>query len=126
MSFRTPLKQALGLGASHTGTSFWWAQRVTAVALIPLLIWFVLGVARYGRADYASVRAWLGSPTTAVLMMLALATSFYHGMLGIQVILEDYVDHEMLRLALIMLVKFTAVVLAAAGIFAVLSIAFGG
>lgn len=126
MSFRTPLKQALGLGASHTGTSHWWAQRVTAVALVPLLIWFVLGIARYGRADYASVRAWLGSPTTAVLMILALATSFYHGLLGIQIILGDYVDHEALRLVLSLLVKFATVVLAAAGIFAVLLIAFGG
>lgn len=125
MNFRTPLKLALGLGAAHAGTSRWWAQRTTSVALVPLLIWFVIGVALHGGADYAGVRAWLGSPTTAILMILTLATAFYHGALGIQVILEDYVAHEALRLALSVLVKFSAVVLAAAGIFAVLSIAFG-
>lgn len=126
MSFRTPLKQASGLGASHSGTSRWWAQRVTSIALVPLLIWFVIGIALHSGADYASARAWLGSPTTAVLMILTLATAFYHGALGIQVILEDYVAHEVLRLALSVLVRFAAVVLATAGIFAVLSIALGG
>lgn len=126
MSFRTPLKQALGLGAGHSGTSHWWVQRVTSVALVPLIAWFIIGLARHGGADYASARAWLGSPITAVLMILTLATIFYHGVLGIQVILEDYVGHETVRLALIVLVKFAAIVLAAAGIFAVLSIAFGG
>lgn len=126
MSFRTPLKQALGLGASHSGTSQWWLQRVTAVALVPLLIWFIIGLARYSGADYESAHAWLGSPITAVLMILTLATTFYHGALGIQIVLEDYVGDGALRLALIVLVKFAAVAIAAAGIFAVLSIAFGG
>ncbi|MDN5849513.1 MAG: succinate dehydrogenase, hydrophobic membrane anchor protein [Nitrococcus sp.] len=126
MSFRTPLKQALGLGASHSGTSHWWLQRVTAVALVPLLIWFIIGLVRHGGADYESARAWLGSPITAVLMILTLATTFIHGALGIQIILEDYVGHDALKLALIVLVKFAAVAIAAMGIFAVLSIAFGG
>lgn len=125
MSLRTPLKQALGLGASHSGTARWWAQRVTAVALIPLLVWFVIGIMRHAGADYASVHAWLGSPVTAVLMVLMLATAFYHGALGMEVILEDYVSHETARLALVVLVNFAAVVLAAAGIFAVLLVALG-
>ncbi|MDN5871326.1 MAG: succinate dehydrogenase, hydrophobic membrane anchor protein [Nitrococcus sp.] len=126
MSFRTPLKQAMGLGASHSGTSQWWLQRVTAAALVPLLIWFVIGLVRHAGADYESARAWLGSPIAAVLMILTLATTFYHGALGIQIVLEDYIDHDALKLALIVLVKFAAAAIAAVGIFAVLSIAFGG
>lgn len=126
MSFRTPLKQALGLGASHSGTAHWWAQRTTAVALVPLFIWFIIGLVRHSEADYASAQAWLGAPIPAVLMILFLATTFYHGALGLQVVLEDYVDHKLARRALVVLVKFAAVILAVAGIFAVLSIAFGG
>lgn len=126
MSFRTPLKQALGLGAARSGTPHWWAQRVTAAALVPLLVWFVIGLASHSGADYASARAWIGAPLTAVLLTLTLSITFYHGALGIQVILEDYVGHELARLVLIVLVNFAAVILAAAGIFAVLSIAFGG
>ncbi|MCO6439948.1 MAG: succinate dehydrogenase, hydrophobic membrane anchor protein [Nitrococcus mobilis] len=126
MSFRTPLKQALGSGASHSGTSRWWAQRVSSVALVPLLIWFIIGMVHHGGADYTDARAWLGSPITAVLTILTLAVSFYHGALGMQVIVEDYVGHETVRLALVVLVKFAAVVLAVAGIFAVLLVALGG
>lgn len=126
MSFRTPLKQALGLGASHSGTSRWWAQRVSSVALVPLLIWLIIGIVRHGGADYTEARAWLGSPITAVLTILTLAASFYHGALGMQVIVEDYVSHETGQLALVALVKFAAAVLAVAGIFAVLLVALGG
>ncbi len=125
MSFRTPLKQALGLGASHSGTSRWWAQRVSSVALVPLLIWLIIGMVHHGGADYAGARAWLGSPVTAVLAILALVASFYHGALGMQIIVEDYVGHETVRLVLVVLVKFAAVVFAVAGIFAVLLVALG-
>lgn len=124
--FRSPIKDARGLGASHYGVGHWWAQRTTALALVPLLLWFVIGIALHGGADYAAAREWVGSPVTAVLMVLTLGAVFYHGALGAQVVLEDYVEGEGLKLVLIMLVRAAAIVLALAGIFAVLSIAFGG
>lgn len=126
MSYRSPIKDARGLGSAHYGVGHWWAQRTTALALIPLLIWFVVGIALYGGADYDAARAWVSSPVTAVLMVLTLGAVFYHGALGIQVVIEDYVDGEGLKLALIILIRSAAIVLALAGIFAVLSIAFGG
>lgn len=124
--FRSPIKDARGLGASHYGVGHWWAQRTTALALIPLLLWFVIGIALHGGADYAAARDWVGSPVTAVLMVLTLAAVFYHAALGLQVVIEDYVDGEGMKLVLIMLVRAAAIVLVLAGIFAVLSIAFGG
>ncbi|HKJ94309.1 MAG TPA: succinate dehydrogenase, hydrophobic membrane anchor protein [Gammaproteobacteria bacterium] len=126
MAFRSPIKEARGLGAAHHGVGHWWAQRVTAIALVPLLLWFVVGVAAHSSADYAQAVAWIGSPVNAVLMILSVAVAFYHGSLGVQVILEDYVDSEGLLVTLDVLQKFVAVVFAAAGIFAVLKIAFGG
>lgn len=126
MSFRSPIKDARGLGSAHHGVGHWWAQRLTAVALVPLMLWFVVGVAAHSSADYANAVAWIGAPVNAVLMILTVAMVFYHGALGIQVILEDYVDSEPARVVLDVLQKFAAVVLAAAGIFAVLKIAFGG
>lgn len=126
MSYRTPIKHARGLGSAHFGVAHWWAQRTSALALIPLLIWFVVGIAVHSSAGYDAARAWIASPVAAVLMVLTLGAVFYHATLGLQVVLEDYVDGEGLKLALIILVRFAAIVLALAGIFAVLSIAFGG
>ncbi|MGD8709437.1 MAG: succinate dehydrogenase, hydrophobic membrane anchor protein [Ectothiorhodospiraceae bacterium] len=126
MEYRTPIKHARGLGSAHHGVGHWWAQRLTAVALIPLLIWFTVGVAAHSGADYQQAVAWIGSPVNAVLLILTVVVLFYHGTLGVQVVLEDYVDNDALRLVLIVLQKFAAVVLGAAGVFAVLKIAFGG
>ena len=126
MQFRTPIKQARGLGSAHHGTGHWIAQRVTSVALVPLLIWLALGIAVYSSADFASARAWIGSPVPAVLLIVTLAVTFYHGVLGMRVILEDYVAHRGIRLAINLLVQFAAVLLAVAGVFAVLKIALGG
>lgn len=126
MQFRTPVKQAKGLGSAHYGTAHWWAQRVTSVALVPLTLWFVIGIAATSGAGHAQAVAWIGSPVNAVLLILLLAVTFYHGALGVQVVLEDYVANHALQVAAIVLVKFAAAVLATAGIFAVFSIAFGG
>jgi succinate dehydrogenase / fumarate reductase membrane anchor subunit len=126
MQFRSPVKQAKGLGSAHYGTAHWWAQRVTSVALVPLMLWFVAGIAAGSGAGHADAVAWIGSPVNAVLLVLLLAVSCYHGALGVQVVLEDYVGNHALQIAAIVLVKFAATVLATAGIFAVLSIAFGG
>ena len=125
MSLRTPLAAARGLGSAKEGVDHWWKQRLSAVALVPLLLWFGFSVALMGTADYYTVVDWLANPVNAVLMVLVLAVGFWHGALGIQVVVEDYVATEWKKIALIVLVQFAAVVLALAGIFAVLRIALG-
>lgn len=126
MEFRAPIKQARGLGAARHGTGHWWAQRLTAVGLVPLMLWFVIGIASNAGAGYGAAVAWVGSPVNAVLLVLFFGALFYHASLGLQVILEDYVGNEALRLALIVLEKFAALLLAATAIFSVLKTAFGG
>lgn len=126
MRFRTPIKQARGLGSAHHGTGHWWAQRMTAVALVPLMLWFVVGIASNAGAGHAEATAWIGAPVNAVLLILLLSTAFYHGALGLQVIIEDYVADRAARTVAIMLVRFGAAVLAVSSVFAILRIALGG
>jgi len=126
MSFRTPLGRARGLGTAKQGTGHWLAQRITAVALIPLSLWFVMSVMIYMRADYVTVSIWLHSSVVSVLLVLLLGTLYYHAYLGLQMVIEDYVHDEWLKVSSLMLTKFICVLLAAAGIFAILRVAFGG
>jgi succinate dehydrogenase / fumarate reductase membrane anchor subunit len=125
MKFRTPLARARGLGSAKSGTHHWWMQRLTAVALVPLSLWFVATLISMATADYATVVAWLNSPLSAILGCALIVAVFYHGQLGLQVIVEDYVDTEWLKLVSILLANFLSLLLAAACLFAVLSIAFG-
>ena len=125
MSLRSPLGSARGLGAAKSGTHHWWMQRVTAIALLPLMLWLVYGLACMAGADHATVVAWLSQPLTAVGMILLLAAMFYHSQLGLQVVIEDYVHDEGAKIASLILMKFAHIALAAAGIFAVLKVAFG-
>ncbi|MGE5146160.1 MAG: succinate dehydrogenase, hydrophobic membrane anchor protein [Candidatus Eiseniibacteriota bacterium] len=125
MSYRTPIGRARGLGSAKDGTAHWWAQRLTALALVPLVLWFVISVVGLIGQGRGAVLDWIEQPVTAGLMILLIGAVFHHGQLGVQVVIEDYVHNEAAKLALIVLVKFAAVVLALTGILAVLSIAFG-
>lgn len=125
MSLRTPLSEARGLGSAKEGVGHWWNQRLTAIALVPLTLWFGFSVALLGTADYYTVVDWIAHPVNAVLLTLMLAVGFWHGALGIQVVIEDYVATEWKKITLLLLVQFAAAVLALAGIFAVLYIALG-
>ncbi|MFI4979641.1 MAG: succinate dehydrogenase, hydrophobic membrane anchor protein [Nevskiales bacterium] len=125
MSLRSPLSQARGLGSAKDGVHHWWMQRLTALALIPLSLWFVFSIARYHLADYPTMILWLHNPYVAIALVLYFAALFYHSVLGVQVVIEDYVAGEALKLGSIVLVKFAHFALAAASIFAVLKIAFG-
>jgi succinate dehydrogenase / fumarate reductase membrane anchor subunit len=122
-SLRSPLGRVRGLGSAKEGVAHWWAQRVTALALVPLVLWFVIAVISLAGADYARTTAWIASPVPAILLVLLIVATFYHAVLGMQVVIEDYIHPESLRIALILLVKAAAIVLAAAAIFAVLKIA---
>jgi succinate dehydrogenase / fumarate reductase membrane anchor subunit len=123
---RSTLGRVRGLGSAKEGVAHWWAQRLTAIALIPLTLWFVISIISLAGADHAAVAKWVARPVPAVLLLLLIAATFHHTQLGVQVVIEDYVDAEGARLALVLLVKAAALVLAAAAGFAVLSLAFGG
>jgi succinate dehydrogenase / fumarate reductase membrane anchor subunit len=124
-SLRSPLAEARGLGSAKYGTEHWWHQRLSAIALIPLTIWFVLGVIRHLGADHAAFTAWLKSPFSAVMMVLTVVVTFHHAVGGLQVVIEDYVHNEWAKLAGVIAVKFLSFALAAACVFAVLKISFG-
>ena len=123
---RTPLSRARGLGSARQGVHHWWAQRITAVALIPLVTWFAISLIMMSGADYTVVRAWIGSPVVMALLTLTIVIGLHHGQLGMQEVVEDYVHSEGLKLALIVLLRFTAVFFGLATIVAILRIGFGG
>ncbi len=125
MSLRTPLARAHGLGSAQEGVGHWWHQRLTAIALVPLILWLGFSVALMGTADYYTVVGWLEHPVNAGLMILTLAVAFWHGALGLQVVIEDYVTTHWKKVTLLLLVQFAAVVLALTGILSVLLILFG-
>ena len=113
MSMRAPLAQVRGHGSAKAGAHHWWAQRLTAIALVPLSLWFVASVAAVASADYATAVAWLASPWNSAMLILLIAATFYHAQLGMHVVFEDY------------LVRFLAILLAAVSIIAVLRTAWG-
>jgi len=122
---RTPLGRVRGLGSAKEGTEHFWAQRLTAIALVPLALWFVASLAVYTGADHATAKAWLAEPFSAVVMVLLVVTGFHHAQLGLQVVIEDYVSTEWIKVLSIILVKLGALALGVAAIFSVLKIAFG-
>lgn len=126
MGFRTPLGRARGLGSAREGTGHWWAQRLTAIALVPLCLWFVAGIIGLVGAGHGAAVAWIASPVNAVLLVLLILAVFHHGQLGLQVVIEDYVHTEWRKITLIIAVKFGALILGLAAVFAVGRIAFGG
>ncbi len=125
MSLRSPLGRVSGLGSAKDGTAHWWAQRVSAVALIPLTLWFVFSLMALPGLDYATVRTWLSYPLTAFLAVLLAAVLAYHSYLGTSVVIEDYVHSAGMKLLWLLLLRFLYVLVGGASIFAVLRIAFG-
>lgn len=120
MSFKSPLKTVKGLGSSHHGTQHWWAQRLTAVALIPLSLWFMVIALRSMQSSEALVMS-LQSPMNTVLMIVFLGTVLYHGTLGIQVVIEDYVHNQTQKTVLLVLTQYASILTAVAGIVAVVT-----
>lgn len=124
--FRSPLSVVKGHGSAKDGTHHFWMQRVTAVALVPLIVWFCLSLAMMPEATYATVVAWMKSPFNSVMLILSIFASFYHLSLGLQVILEDYISNNNVRMFSILGVKLGCFFFAALGIFSVIKIAVGG
>lgn len=125
MPMRSPLGRAIGLGSAKEGVTHWWRQRVSALALVPLTVWFVIAVIGLAGADHATFVAWVRNPMTAIFLILLLIATFYHAALGLQVVIEDYVEREWARLASLLVMWLLCVLFAVRGIFAVLKLSLG-
>jgi len=125
MSLRSPLGRVLGTGSARDGTGHWWAQRVTAVALVPLTLWFFLSLLLLPAIDYETVRAWLAQPGSSLLGVLLIGVLTYHSYLGTTVIVEDYVHGGSAKVVSLMLLRFLYVLFGGASILAILRVAFG-
>ncbi len=123
---RTPLRQARGLGSAKDGVGHWIGQRTTAIALAPLSIWFIFSMVAFAGADYATMAAYIANPLVSVLMILFILAAFHHLRLGIQVVIEDYIEKEGTRIALLLTTNFLAFGLGIASILAVLRLSLMG
>ena len=122
---RSPLGRAIGLGSAKEGVEHLLLQRITAVALVTLTLWFAIALIRLIGADLDTVQEWVGRPLPAICLVLLLIATFYHASLGLQVVIEDYVHGEFGRLGLVIVVRLACVAFAVAGIVAVLTLALG-
>ncbi|HSR54625.1 MAG TPA: succinate dehydrogenase, hydrophobic membrane anchor protein [Alphaproteobacteria bacterium] len=122
---RSRLGRVRGLGSAKEGAAHWWAQRLTAIALVPLTFWLVASLAGLWGATHAEVIAWLRGPVAPVVMIALLIAGFHHLQLGLQVVIEDYVHSEAAKWTLIIAAKLGSVFAGLIGIVAVLRIAFG-
>jgi succinate dehydrogenase / fumarate reductase membrane anchor subunit len=124
MSLRTPLGRVRGLGSAKEGVGHWWAQRVTALALVPLTLWFAVSMISVVHTDYAGAVTWIGAPLNSALLILLLVCVFYHALLGLQVVIEDYVHGEGIKLATLLVTKFILTLLGAIAVVSVLRVTF--
>jgi len=123
---RSMLGRARGLGAAKSGTQHWWSQRVTAIALIPLSLWFVISIFTLIGAPRSAVAAWASGPITATLLLATIAALFQHMYLGVQVVIEDYIHSERARMAALLATKGITALLVLAAAVSVLKLAFTG
>lgn len=121
--FRTPLSRVKGLGSAKEGTGHFWTQRLTAIAMVPLVLWLGFSIASLSSMDNVAIREWLSQPFNAIVMILFIITGFNHARLGLQVVIEDYVGSHGPRTVAIIAVNFAAAALAVTGVFSVLRIA---
>jgi succinate dehydrogenase / fumarate reductase membrane anchor subunit len=124
-SLRSPLGHARGLGSAKDGTHHWWAQRLTALALIPLSIWVVYSILNLADSSYVEFVSWLRNPLHVTLLILMVAATFHHAQLGVQVVLEDYISNHAWRAGCVIAVKFTCAALAVLCIVSIIIVAFG-
>ena len=122
MSLRSPLGRVRGLGSAKEGVGHWWMQRLTSIALAPLAILFVLLCLHLLNANYVEVRDMVANPLVAVLLLSFMISLYYHGMLGLQVVIEDYVHQRWMEISLLIAVRFSAFLLGAASVLAILRI----
>ena len=120
---RTDLGRVRGLGTAKEGVHHWWMQRLTAIALIPLTLWFIISIATLNNASYAETVNWLSIPLVSIFMILLVSATLYHALLGVQVVVEDYIHKEGFKFLLLIGLKFIFLVLGVVAIFSLLKIA---
>jgi succinate dehydrogenase / fumarate reductase membrane anchor subunit len=126
VSYRTPLGRARGLGSAKHGAGHWVSERVTAIALVPLVIWAVYAVLQLAAGDYGYAVHWIQSPLNATLTILTLAISFWHMQAGLRVVVEDYIHKALSKSALLLLNLFVCGLAGALAILSILKVALGG
>jgi succinate dehydrogenase / fumarate reductase membrane anchor subunit len=124
--YRTPLARARGLGSAKHGVGHWISERLSSVALIPLVIWGAYSVIRLAQLDYYGAAAWIASPVNATLMILTLAIGFWHMQSGLRVVIEDYIHKTLTKAALLVANVFVAGLAGALAIMSILKVALGG
>ena len=122
-SMRSGLGRVRGLGSARDGVSHWWMQRLAAVALVPLSLWFVFSVAALRGASQADVQAWIASPLVTVLLLLVVVATFLHLAMGLQTVIEDYIRDGVAKVAALLAVKWACVLFGLASVLAILRIA---
>ena len=120
---RSDLGRVRGLGTAKEGAHHWWMQRLTAIALIPLTLWFIISIASLNSASYAETVNWLSIPLVSIFMILLVSSTLYHALLGVQVVVEDYIHHEGVKFLLLISLKFIFLVLGVIAVFSLLKIA---
>jgi len=126
MEMRSPLSRVRGLGSTKSGVLHWWSQRITAVALVPLSIWFVISMICMIGADYGTFQDWVSDQGNLILIVVFTLVLFHHAQLGLQVVIEDYVHAEGAKICSLVVVKFAAALCALSIILAALRVAFAG
>jgi succinate dehydrogenase / fumarate reductase membrane anchor subunit len=126
MDMRSSLGRVRGLGSAKEGVGHWWAQRLTAIALVPLTLWFVFAAVSLLGKDLTEVRAWASEHGNAMLLILFTVALFHHAQLGVQVVIEDYVHAEPAKLAGLIATKFAAAAIGLSCVLAILRLALGG
>jgi len=126
MNYQTPLAKVKGLGSAKAGTGHFWMQRITAITLIPLSLWMVAFTEQLLNASHQEMVAWLSGPIDIVLALAWVIAAFYHASLGLQVVIEDYVHSEWIKISSIWLMKLTFLFFAIAAIVAIFRISMIG
>lgn len=122
MSIQTPLGRVRGYGSAKSGTQHFWYQRMTAVALVPLTLWFVWAVVRYTGAPHAEVMSFLSHPVSGIAMAMFVVVGLVHMLLGAKVVIEDYIHRESTKIALLVLLHFAVFAVGATCVVSVLRI----
>lgn len=125
MTLRSPIGRARGLGSAKSGAGHFWAQRITAIGLLPLTLWFVMSIIGLAGADYAVFKGWLSNPFNATMMLLVVLTAVWHAVLGVQTVVEDYVHTESSKWALLIGSRLLGAFLAVFMTVSILKVAVG-
>ena len=126
MTMRSPLGRVRGLGSAKEGTDHWFSEKLTALALVPLSVWFVAAVLGGIGADYATLKAWMSVPGNMIMMILLIVACFWHASLALGTVIEDYVHYKPAHLGGLIAVKFVCLFLGISSIVSVLKIGLGG